>query len=231
MISRGPRIQCIGFLATGDSMARDPTADVRNDYFCSVPNNDETEPPIFTPRLVLHHLSPSRLVTLFEEPKNDVIYRGCDYTNPHRDLIDNPGPLRWRVPQVKEDAALNKWFLRWIVLASIKEIIGSVSFHGAPDNNGMIEIGLGVQPDFQCHGYAKEALIGMWSWAIEQPGVEVLRYTVSATNLASMKIIHGFDFTHVGVQNDKEEGVEEIFEMSAAVFQRRLAAPWRAPSL
>jgi ribosomal-protein-alanine N-acetyltransferase len=194
-------------------------------------NNDETLPPIFTPRLVLHHLSPSRLVMLFEEPENDVIYRGCDYTNPHRDLVDNPGPLKWRVPQVTKDASLNKWFLRWIVLASTKEIIGSISFHGAPNDNGMIEIGLGVQPDFQRHGYAKEALVGMWSWVIEQPGVEVLRYTVSATNLASMKIIHGFDFTHVGVQIDKEDGPEEIFEMSAAEFQRRHAAPWRAPSL
>ncbi len=193
-------------------------------------NDDETQPPIFTPRLVLDHLSPSRLVTLFDEPENDIIYRDRDYTNPYHDLIDNPGPLKWRVPQVKKDVALNKWFLRWIVLASAKEIIGSISFHGPPNGNGMIEIGLGVQPDFQCRGYAKEALAGMWSWVIEQPDVEVLRYTVSATNLASMKIIHGFDFAHVGVQMDKEDGLEEIFEMSAAEFQRRHATSWRAPS-
>jgi ribosomal-protein-alanine N-acetyltransferase len=91
----------------------------------------------------------------------------------------------------------------------------------------MIEIGLGVHPDFQRHGYAKEALVGMWSWATEQPDVQVLRYTVSATNLASMKIIHGFNFAPVGVQIDEEHGSEEIFEMSAAVFQERLARTWR----
>ena len=193
--------------------------------------NSQTQPPIFTPRLVLHHVSSSRLITLFEDPESDVIYEGSGYSNPFRVLIDDNYPLRWRVPQVKNNVELNKWFMRWMVLKATNEIIGSISFHGAPNADGMIEIGLGVQPDFQRHGHAKEALVGMWSWAIEQPDVEVLRYTVSSTNLASMKIIHGFGFAHVGVQMDKEDGPEEIFEMSATEFQRRHAAPWRAPSL
>jgi ribosomal-protein-alanine N-acetyltransferase len=74
-----------------------------------------------------------------------------------------------------EDPALNRWFVRWIVLRSTGEIIGSTSFHGAPNSDGMIEIGLGIQEGFRNLGYAKESLLGMWRWAMGEPQVEVLR--------------------------------------------------------
>lgn len=200
-------------------------------YFGDVTDVPETQPPIFTPRLVLHHVSATRLITLFEEPDNGGIYEGCRYTNPHRVLMDDDsGPLRWRVPQVKEDAARNKWFVRWVVERVSEEIVGSMSFHGAPDSRGMIEIGLGVHPDFRGRGYAREALIGMWSWACEQADVNVLRYTVSSTNLASTKLIAGFAFAHVGVQIDDEDGPEEIYEMSAQGFRDRYATRWQVES-
>ena len=191
--------------------------------------NSQTQPPIFTPRLVLHHVSSSRLITLFEDPESDVIYEGSGYSNPFRVLIDDNSPLRWRVPQVKNNVELNKWFMRWMVLKATNEIIGSISFHGAPNADGMIEIGLGVHPNFQHQGYAQEALEGMWGWVVEEPEVKVLRYTVSATNLASMKLVDRFGFTHVGVQNHEEDGPEETFEMSAAEFQVRHGANWRGP--
>jgi RimJ/RimL family protein N-acetyltransferase len=184
---------------------------------------------IYTPRLLLAHISGDRLITLFEDPENDSVYEGRGYSNPYRELVDHPGPLGWRVPQVKQDASLNKWFLRWMVLRSSTEIVGSTSFHGAPNAEGMVEIGLGVHSDFRGRGLAREALVGMWSWVVEQPGVNVLRYTVSATNVPSMKLVDSFGFTHVGVQNDAKDGPEEIFEMSASAFRQQHAEPWSAP--
>jgi RimJ/RimL family protein N-acetyltransferase len=116
-----------------------------------------------------------------------------------------------------------------MVLRSSKEIVGSTSFHGAPNAEGMVEIGLGVHRDFRGRGLAREALVGMWSWVVEEPGVNVLRYTVSATNLPSIKLIDSFGFTRVGVQNDERDGPEEIFEMSASEFRRQRAARWITP--
>ena len=57
---------------------------------------------------------------------------------------------------------------------------------------------------------------------VTQPGVKILRYTVSASNLPSMAIISKFGFSHVGQQIDEEDGPEEIFEMSVGDFQLRL---------
>lgn len=174
--------------------------------------------PIETNRLVLHHICAEDLITLFEDPENQSIYEGKSYSNPHRQLMDDSGPLAWRVPQVKVDPRLNRWFVRWIVLRSTGEIIGSTSFHGAPDAVGMVEIGLGIQESFRNMGFAKEALLGMWRWALSDSEVKVLRYTVSVENAPSIRVIESFGFHYQGEQIDEEDGPESIYEMSRDEF-------------
>lgn len=177
---------------------------------------------IETPRLCLHHICADDLITLFEEPENLVIYEGKPYSNPHRQLMDESGPLAWRVPQVKEDPTLNKWFVRWIVLKESREIIGSTSFHGAPDSAGMIEVGLGIQEKFRNQGFAREALRGYWLWAIQFPEVKVLRYTVSPTNIPSIRVVSSFGFEYKGEQMDDIDGPENIYEISSELFLEKL---------
>ena len=103
-----------------------------------------------------------------------------------------------------------------------KEIVGSISFHAPPDEVGMIEIGFGICEPCRNQGFGKEALLGMWTWVIDQPGVTTLRYTVSATNTPSMAIINSLGFEHIGQQIDEEDGPEEIFEMSVTEFRSYL---------
>ena len=179
---------------------------------------DVRQSVIQTARLELHHISGAEVISLFETPEDNWIYAGKSYTNPYRQLMDDSGPLAWRVPQVKADPSLNKWFVRWIVLKSTNEIIGSSSFHGAPNENGMIEIGLGIEPKFHNQGFGFEALTGMWGWVCAQEGVKILRYTVSINNLPSIALVNKFGFTRVGEQLDEIDGPEEIYEMSSAEF-------------
>ena len=181
------------------------------------------EQVIITSRLELHHIPAAGLIALLEEKSDLEAIAGRNFTNPHRVLIDDSGPLGWRVPQVKEDPSTNKWFVRSIVLKESLEIIGSTSFHGVPDVNGMMEIGIGLDEKFWGNGYAKEALLGMWKWVVTQPGVSILRYTVSPTNIASVKIIQSFGFTHIGQQIDEEDGPEDIYEMSVEDFKKKFA--------
>lgn len=179
---------------------------------------------IETPRLELHHICAEDLITLFENPEDLSIYEGRPYSNPHRQLMDDKGPLAWRVPQVKEDLELNRWFVRWIVLKTTGEIIGSTSFHGAPDAEGMIEIGLGIQESFRNKGFAKETLLGMWRWALEDSQVQTLRYTVSVENAPSIHVIESFGFYYQGEQIDEEDGPESIYEMSREAFMERFGS-------
>jgi len=179
------------------------------------------QPVIVTERLELHHISGADLITLFEERDDRPILENASFTNPHRVLVDFQGPLAWRVPQVKADASCNKWFVRQIVLKQNREVIGSTSFHGVPDENGMIEIGLGIEPEFHNQGFAKEALLGMWSWAIDQPDVKSFRYTVSPDNAPSIKVIEYFGFPFTGVQIDEEDGPENVYEISTSEFREK----------
>jgi RimJ/RimL family protein N-acetyltransferase len=182
------------------------------------------EPVISTARLELHHISADRLIDLFEKRDDTFALVGETFTNPLRNLIDFQGPLAWRVPQVKADPATNKWFVRWIVLKENREVIGSTSFHGAPDAQGMMEIGLGIETQYQNQGYAKEALLGMWRWVLTFPEVKTLRYTVSPENLASIAVIKYFGFDFKGQQIDEEDGPEDIYEMDREVFLKRWGA-------
>ena len=160
---------------------------------------------------------------LHDDPDNKLLLVDRDFTNPYKELThEHSGPLRWRVPQVKADPSTNVWFIRWIVLRETKQIVGSISFHAPPDEVGMIEVGFGICEPCRNNGFGKEALLGMWTWVIDQPGVQTLRYTVSATNAPSMSIINSLGFEHVGQQIDEEDGPEEIFEMSADEFRSRL---------
>jgi len=181
-----------------------------------------TQPLLETKRLELHHINGANLITLFEQRDDSPILKNANFTNPHRVLVDFQGPLHWRVPQVKADPSSNKWFVRLIVLKEKREIIGSASFHGVPDENGMIEIGLGIEPEFHNRGFAKEALMAMWSWAIDQPGVKSFRYTVSPDNAPSIKVIEYFGFPFTGVQIDQEDGPENIYEITTADFRAKL---------
>ena len=174
-----------------------------------------------TPRLELHHISSQGIIDLLENQDETGAIAGRTFTNPYEVLVSSSGPLAWRVPQVKADSSCNKWFVRFIVLRESKEIIGSTSFHGVPDENGMMEIGLGIEEAFRNQGYAKEALLGMWRWVSDQPKVKTLRYTVSPDNLPSIAVINYFGFEYKGQQMDEIEGPENIYEMSTEEFLQR----------
>jgi ribosomal-protein-alanine N-acetyltransferase len=162
------------------------------------------EATLYSERLELRHISSDELIALAEQPNSFFLYK-------------------LRAPLVIANEENNKWLFRNMFLKNTDERVGQMSFHLPPDENGMIEVGLDVEEKYRGNGFAKEALLTFWLWACEQPEVKVLRYTVSATNHPSMRIIQRFGFTHVGQQIDEEDGPEEIFEMSTEVFKERFA--------
>ncbi|MFN8170652.1 MAG: GNAT family protein [Candidatus Nanopelagicales bacterium] len=109
-------------------------------------------------------------------------------------------------------------------------IVGGNGFHGRPDADGMIEIGLGVEEPFQGRRRG-DAARHAWGWVIDQPGVRTLRYTVSPDNTASLALIARFGFARVGQQIDEEDGPEDIFELSVQEYRDRRSRLDLAPSL
>lgn len=177
--------------------------------------------PIITARLELHAVLPAEYELLAVDRADPQLWIDRGFSNPHRHLVDDPGPLPYRIPRIRTEPHGAPYFLRLAVLRGERTIIGSAGFHLLPDDSGMIEIGFGIEPAFRNQGFGKEVLLGMWQWVIDEPGVRILRYTVSPTNDVSQHIIRSLGFNHVGVQDDEEDGPEDIFEMSVDEFRRR----------
>lgn len=146
------------------------------------------------------------------------VFPSRSFENPHEVITGENLPRENRVADVRKNPEHIQWYYRVVVDRERNLAVGSVSFHGAPDERGMVEIGIGIADAEQGQGFASEALFGMWNWASRQPGVKFLRYTVSPTNAASMAIIKKFDFPQVGEQIDEEDGLELIFESSVADY-------------
>lgn len=156
---------------------------------------------------------------LFAIGSSEDVFKNRPFENPHGVISGEDLPRANRVQDVRENPENIRWYFRMIVDRSRNVAVGSVSFHGAPDERGMVEIGIGIAEPEQGNGYASEALFGMWNWAAHQPDVKYLRYTVSPENAASMAIIKKFEFPQIGEQIDEEDGLELIFEISVEEYK------------
>ncbi len=62
------------------------------------------------------------------------------------------------------------WQTYWLIIERDAQVgIGLVGFKSPPDDAGLSEIGYGIAPAWQNHGYMSEALRGLLDWAFEQP--------------------------------------------------------------
>jgi RimJ/RimL family protein N-acetyltransferase len=76
-----------------------------------------------------------------------------------------------------------------VTRGSERRVVGSVVFHGAPDEGGSIEVAYGVEDDSQRQGFATEATRACVEWAIAHPGVRVVRATTPSWHTASQKVL------------------------------------------
>lgn len=94
--------------------------------------------------------------------------------------------------------------------------VGRAGFHGAPDADGLVEVGYAIEPEHRRQGYARAALETLMERARREPDVKTLRATISPTNAASLGLIGEYPFDEVGEQWDDEDGLEIIYELSVA---------------
>ena len=101
--------------------------------------------PIITARLELHAVLPEEFELLAVDRADPRLWVDRGFANPHRHLVDDPGPLHYRIPRIRTEPHGAPFFLRMAVLRAERAIIGSAGFHLLPDESGMIEIGYGIE--------------------------------------------------------------------------------------
>jgi RimJ/RimL family protein N-acetyltransferase len=125
--------------------------------------------------------------------------------------------LQYRLGQLERDPTEREWLGRAMVLTDEhgkRHALGSIGFHGRPDEQGRVEIGYGIDPGYRRQGLTSEAVRAMFDWAHSKHGITRFVASVAPNNRASLALISRFGFEKVGEQMDPIDGIEYVFEMT-----------------
>ena len=123
--------------------------------------------------------------------------------------------LRYRLGQLRLDPSIRVWLGRAMVLTDddgSRRVVGSIGFHGPPDDQGRLEVGYSVDPPFRRRGYASESVRALFDWAHREHGISRFIASISPDNDASLKLTAAYGFHQVGEQMDEIDGLEYVFE-------------------
>jgi ribosomal-protein-alanine N-acetyltransferase len=83
------------------------------------------------------------------------------------------------------------WYTYWlIVIRSIPFGAGLAGYKGFPGQNGEVEIGYGIDPEYRGRGYMTEAVKGMIRWAFGEPACRtIVALEVEKSNVASRRVL------------------------------------------
>jgi RimJ/RimL family protein N-acetyltransferase len=80
----------------------------------------------------------------------------------------------------------------WDWIAIHKEdqaVIGGIGFMGAPDKDGIVEMGYDVVPEYRKQGYATEMARSLITWAFQEAGIKVVTASCLDDNIGSIKVL------------------------------------------
>ncbi len=90
-------------------------------------------------------------------------------------------------------------------------VVGSVVFHGFPDD-GVAEVGYGVDEEEQRKGYASEGTRACVEWALTQPGIIAVDAVTFPWHVASLRVIERCGMTRAGAREHPYLGEMLVFE-------------------
>ena len=146
-----------------------------------------------TKRLILRPMSDSEIGALIERIDDEELRAA------YGEMLDG----------CKCDPENRVWYAPWkMTLKDSQESVGSLCFKG-PVKNHAVEIGYGVQPEQEGHGYVTEALRAMTQWAFNQKDVVFVEAETAPDNRASQRVLEKCNFVPDGMG---EEGPRYVLE-------------------
>jgi RimJ/RimL family protein N-acetyltransferase len=139
--------------------------------------------PISTPGLVLVPVAPETAVAIVA---GDLTGIAAGSGWPHADTVDG---LRMG----------GGWLVTFDGV-----VIGDCGTHGAPSDDGEVEIGYGLAEPYRGRGYGTELVTALSDWLLAQPGVErVVARDVEAANTPSRRALEraGFSLEQVDAEH------------------------------
>jgi [ribosomal protein S5]-alanine N-acetyltransferase len=99
------------------------------------------------------------------------------------------------------------WASYFIIHRTDKVLLGTCGFKGAPNTEGMVEIGYEMHEDYRLQGLTTEAARGLLDFAFASPNAKLVRaHTISFTDNPSVSILKKLGFELIGLFNDPDDG-------------------------
>jgi RimJ/RimL family protein N-acetyltransferase len=119
-------------------------------------------------------------------------------------------PASWPGPDLADAlpifaARLEKDPTAWsglIIHKADQILIGDMGMMGGPDDQGMVEIGYSIIPEYRNQGYASEMAHALVQWAIQEPSIKVISAKTLKDNAPSIKVITRAGLHCVGEQDE-----------------------------
>ena len=124
---------------------------------------------------------------------------------------------------------------RQIILKAENKAIGSANFKNSPLESKDIEIGYGINPDYENQGYMTEAVKALCEWAMNQPGVESVIAETDRENYASQRVLQKcgmtkFQDSDIGFWWKLEKvGKMNIINTRPELFGKTICSIWTDP--
>ncbi len=88
------------------------------------------------------------------------------------------------------------WHTYWLAIIRAESFgAGLIGFKGAPEADGTVEIGYGIDPARRRQGFVTEAAGALVDWALKQPACQAVTACTKKGNAASIRILEKLDFT------------------------------------
>jgi [ribosomal protein S5]-alanine N-acetyltransferase len=114
------------------------------------------------------------------------------------------------VPRVheflKSDPSATEWGYHLFVHAKDRALIGEGGYKGKPDQEGMVEIGYAIVPEYRRRGFASEAARGLASYAFSHPEVNIVQAHTLHNGIASINVLKRLGMKFAGTAEDPDEG-------------------------
>jgi [ribosomal protein S5]-alanine N-acetyltransferase len=163
---------------------------------------------IVTPRLVLEPITLPIVEAVFDADRAAIealVGAKVPEAWPGRALVERA--FSASLDRIRADPERRLWGDRLMIAEDAGErfVVGSVIFHGRPDD-GVAEVGYGVEERWQRQGYATEGTRECVAWALAQPEVQCVTATTPPWHVASIRVLEKCGLVREGVEEHEMLG-------------------------
>ena len=91
----------------------------------------------------------------------------------------------------------------WLAIHRLDQaVIGDIGFVGGPDQDGVVEVGYSIVPEYRKQGYATEMARSLIEWAIQEKSIKGITAACLNDNIGSIKVLE-----KIGMRQVEPDGI------------------------